>query len=175
MKIWMAALVCIGGLAVACGSDDSNGSNTPGGCQSNPTSCAADQTCWANAAGTTLECLPADSSKPEGSPCINTAGVATCGAGMFCFPNTSAPTTGTCSPFCQNGGCSNGGVCAQVQLIGTGIVVPVCSPGGGTGGAGGTGGGSGGSSGSSGSGGSSGAGTGGTAAAGGAPADAGAD
>ncbi len=140
MKHFAFGFALLGCTALACGSDDSGGSSTPGGCQANPNSCAADQTCWPNAAGNALECLPANATKPAGSSCVNLAGTADCGAGMFCFPNAATPQTGTCSPFCQGTSCAGGAACAKVQIINTAIQVNVCMPGGGTGGAGGTGG-----------------------------------
>lgn len=166
---WLGALgACLAvSLMGACGGDDDGGggSQSSGGCSKTPLDCAADQTCWpANAAGH-LACTPAPSDQTQGKSCTLIVAQATCAPGFYCFPSGNGSATGSCEPFCQNGSCSNGGVCAQVGIVGGSEFVAVCTPPATDGGTGGSAG--------SGSGGSAGSASGGSAGSGGASGSAG--
>lgn len=156
--LWMATAAA---LALGCGSDDDGGGSTTGGCNKNPSSCPADQTCWPKDTAGNYACLPAPATKGAGSACTIFAGAADCAPGHFCFPTSPGTPNGVCSPFCgADLSCPGGAQCAQVFLANTSSqqTITVCMPSG-TGGAGGQGG----AAGAGGAGGAAGGGAGGAA------------
>jgi hypothetical protein len=128
---WLGALgMCVAvGLVSACGSDDDEGSSPgPTGCGKTPTACPADQTCWPVSTSGHLECSVAPVDQTQGKDCTLLIGQATCAPGLYCFPNVSGTSNGTCQPFCQSGTCSGDSQCFQVGSVGGTEIVPVCSP-----------------------------------------------
>jgi hypothetical protein len=101
-------------------------------CNENPWECPAGQTCWPTASGS-FECLNSGPGK-AGSPCLDSAGVATCGDGLACLATDA--TNGSCTPYCDNTNpnhaCPAGLVCDTIQLaVSGGAQFQAC--GGGTG------------------------------------------
>jgi hypothetical protein len=129
-------LVAMSSLAVvsvvACSSSTSS---TPGGsgCNTNPFSCPAGQTCWPNDTSGTFACLNSAAGVTKGSSCQNYPGTPTCGDGMFCLQTTTVG--GTCVTYCDPSnaahGCSAGEICTPVALAGNASAqVHVCYNGG---------------------------------------------
>lgn len=168
---------------IACSSDDSGGGSSSS-CASAPLSCPTGKTCWVVTTDGKYDCIDAQATQVEGSPCQNSVGQAQCNTGMMCFPGAQGSANGTCQPFCAaDKTCAGAGQCVGVTLINApgAATVYACAPTGtgGTGGMAGSGGAagssSGGTAGSGGStGGAAGSASGGAAGSGGAS-DAGAD
>lgn len=118
---------CLAIALAACGSDDDGGASKPSGCGAAPLACAPDQTCWTVNTSGHLACILAAPDGTEGKDCTNLINQATCAPGLFCMPNVSGSSSGTCQPFCQNAACANGGQCFQVGPPGGGEIVLVCS------------------------------------------------
>jgi hypothetical protein len=135
-------------LGAAC-SSSSGDDNEPASCTTNPWSCAAGTTCWADANGT-FSCLPSGT-KLKGETCAPIGGQADCADALFCFQNLLVPGSApSCVSYCDAAHpCGANEACAQASIQGTGATVNICvtqgptPDGGGAGGAGGSAGGSG--------------------------------
>lgn len=112
----------------ACSS--SSTTSAPEGCASNPFTCGAGQTCSVKDSSGTFACI-ASGSGTKGSPCLNTAGMTTCGDGLTCLQVTQSG--GECTSYCEVGsathGCAAGETCAAAALAGTSTVFHVCAGG----------------------------------------------
>ncbi len=145
----------LGGIClIACGDDGEgtggSGGSEPESCVSDPWSCPAGQTCWANTDQQTFSCLnsgPGD----VGDECLSVAGSPGCKDDLFCL-QLVGQTSGTCTEFCDakdpSHTCPDNRQCLPVQLAGS--LLHACAPPEGSG------------AGGSGAGGSGGAGTGGS-------------
>ena len=130
--------------APACSSDDEDdGGNDPAGCNENPWTCPAQQTCWIDSSFEP-QCLNSGQGQ-AGDTCTATVGSPECGDGLICFqePNSA---DGVCVPFCDATdpahGCTAPATCVHVQIQGNGTATDfhACFDTSGGGGAGGTGG-----------------------------------
>lgn len=146
MKWLMSAgFFAVFGLA-GCGSDTTGGAGGGGGatpaagCNTDPWSCPAGQTCTIAAQGTKFTCLNGGAGK-AGDTCKNIIDQPQCGDGLTCF-QIQGDADGVCSPFCDPSSaahaCPNSAACVMVQFGSAGIV-KICQPDGGAGGAGGNG------------------------------------
>jgi hypothetical protein len=159
-----AALVVMVGAA-GCGSDSTGGAGASGGavvagCNADPWSCPAGQTCSIANKGKTFACLDSGAGK-IGEPCQNIIDQPQCADGLTCF-QIQGQMMGVCSPFCDptssEHACSSSAPCVNVQF-GSAGTAKLCQPdGAGAGGGGGAGSSASTGTGSSGAGGSGGAG-----------------
>jgi hypothetical protein len=166
LLLFVCGLLASSFAAPACSSDgDDDGAREPG-CNDNPWSCPAGQTCWLDA-NVSAKCLNSGPGQ-EGDSCVSVAGSPACGDGLFCF-QASSTTDGTCVPFCDNTdlehGCTAPAQCGTAQIQGNNGTVgfQICvDPNAGAGGAGGGGAGGTGDGGTGGVGGAASGGAGGT-------------
>ncbi|AKT40930.1 hypothetical protein [Chondromyces crocatus] len=151
MKLWFGLAVLTLGFAAACddGGDGGSGGNggnggsstPPTGCNADPWSCPAGQTCWPDQTGS-FQCL---NSGPGalGASCQLYKGQPTCGDGLVCLMLVGQ-AEGICTTYCDPAdparACSDDAICGQIQLQESGEQFRACVPQGGGGGAGGTGG-----------------------------------
>lgn len=120
-------------LLAACSSSSSSSNSSDAStapCNENPWECPSGQTCWPVTA-TSFQCLNAGPGT-VGSTCANTAGSATCGAGLACFQAIGS-TSGSCYTYCSNTdvthACTGQDTCAAVELGGTGgPTFSICVP-----------------------------------------------
>ena len=137
-----AALVAMVGVA-GCGSDTGgaggSGGGVAAGCNTNPWSCTAGQTCAIAKEGTLFACLNSGAGK-IGESCQNIIDQPQCSDGLTCF-QLQGQMMGVCSPFCDPSNsahaCPSSAPCVNVQF-GSAGTAKLCQPDG-AGGAGGAG------------------------------------
>ncbi len=127
---------------VACGDDDDTsgaggaGGEVTGGCEVDPTECAAGTTCWVNDALTAFTCEPSGSAGLD-EVCVNQSGEPTCSDGLWCLQvqgSTEARCGRACDPDAAPAGCT----CARATIADTELSFYACAPESGTGGSGGS-------------------------------------
>jgi len=119
------------GLA-ACGDDDEtdgsggSGGEVSGGCEVDPSQCAAGTTCWVNDALTAFSCEPSGATG-ENEVCVNQSGEPTCSDGLYCLQvqgTTEARCTPACNPHDPPADCS----CARATIADTELSFYACAP-----------------------------------------------
>jgi hypothetical protein len=127
----ITGLLLLGALslpAYGCGSSNDNSGGGSASCATKPSDCKPGTTCWYNTDGK-YTCLPAKQGAGQGASCTNVVGQPQCDEGLGCFPNGAGTATGTCMPFCDNGGCGTDEGCFQVSLQNTSApAIPICGP-----------------------------------------------
>jgi hypothetical protein len=109
----------------ACSSSTSD--SPAGGCESNPFSCPAGQTCSAKDSSGAFACITSGSGA-KGSTCINTPGMTTCGDGLTCLQIVASG--GQCTDYCDSAhACAAGETCTAAGIAGTSTIFHVCNGG----------------------------------------------
>ena len=131
-KRWLWLALGLGVGLLACGDDDTSGGaggsggTIEGGCEVDPSECAAGTTCWVNDALTAFACEP---SGPAGlgETCVNQSGEPTCGDGLWCLQvqgSAEARCGQACNPNAPPAGCT----CARATIADTTLDFYACAP-----------------------------------------------
>ncbi len=132
-RAWFSAAV-FAVLVIPLGACSSSGSGGGGGgssgCNEDPWSCPAGQTCtFGDAEGSSFVCLDSGPGQ-DGEACQNVAGSATCGDGLLCLQQAGA-TMGVCTAFCDPTttahACADAAACVLVATP-SGNDLHVCQP-----------------------------------------------